>query len=101
MRSNLIDILHDVVLESDIPAKALAEEIGKPYSTLLREVNPHDAGAKLGAETMFEIIKRTHNVAPLEYMANELGYSLVNTGAGASDVPAVFGVRERSDHPVM
>lgn len=80
MRTNLIDILHNVVLESPIPAKALAEEIGKPYSTLLREVNPYDTGAKLGAETMLEIMKRTHNVAPLEYMANQLGYSLVERG---------------------
>lgn len=81
MRSSLARILHDVVLGSSIPAKALATEIGKPYSTLLREVNPYDRGAKLGAETMFEIIKHTQNVAPLEYMAKQLGYTLVEAEA--------------------
>ncbi len=76
MRSDLIKVVHNIVLESAIPAKALAKEIGKPYSTLLREVNPYDAGAKLGVETLLQIMRFTGNVAPLEYMADQLGYAL-------------------------
>lgn len=49
---------------------------GKPYSTLLREVNPYDTGAKLGAETLMHIMKTTGNVTPLEKMALEMGYRL-------------------------
>ena len=52
MSNDLITTVHDLVLESPIGAKAIAQAVGKPYSTLLREVNPYDTGAKLGAETL-------------------------------------------------
>lgn len=76
MRSELTKIVHSVVLDSHIPAKALAKEIGKPYSTLLREINPYDTGAKLGVETLFQIMQQTGNFTPLEYMADMLGFKL-------------------------
>jgi len=69
--------MQDVVLDGRIPAKEVSRSIKKPYSTLLRELNPFDSHAKLGAETMFEICKVTHNVAILEFMARELGYTLM------------------------
>lgn len=74
---NLTKKMQDVVLEGRIPAKEVSRVIRKPYSTLLRELNPFDSHAKLGAETMFEIVKATHNVAILEFMARELGYTLM------------------------
>lgn len=74
---NLTKKMQDVVLEGRIPAKDVCRQIKKPYSTLLRELNPFDNHAKLGAETMFEIVKATHNVAILEFMARELGYTLM------------------------
>ncbi|GFM37014.1 hypothetical protein DSM19430T_16980 [Desulfovibrio psychrotolerans] len=77
MYVNLARIVHDIVLNSPVPAKALAKEIGKPYSTLLREVNPYDTGAKLGVETLLDIMKRTGSVAPLEFIAQQFGYMLV------------------------
>jgi len=74
---NLTKKMQDVVLEGRISAKDVCHEIKKPYSTLLRELNPFDNHAKLGAETMFEIVKATHNIAILEFMARELGYTLM------------------------
>lgn len=74
--SQLTKIVHTVVLEDLKPARKLAEEIGKPYSTLLREVNPYDQSAKLGIETLLDIMHCTGNVTPLEYMAKQLGYNL-------------------------
>ena len=44
MSNDLITTVHDLVLESPIGAKAIAQAVGKPYSTLLREVNPYDTG---------------------------------------------------------
>lgn len=76
MRSDLIKIVHTMVLDSPIPAKALAKEIGKPYSTLLREINPYDGGAKLGVETLLHIMQCTGNTKPLEFMAEQLGFAL-------------------------
>lgn len=79
MNTTFINTVHDLVLESPIGAKAIAQAVGKPYSTLLREVNPYDAGAKLGAETLLSIMKITGNVAPLKQMASEMGYRLEPT----------------------
>lgn len=73
---NLTKKMQDIVLEGRISAKQVSQEIRKPYSTLLRELNPFDNHAKLGAETMFEIVKATHNISILEFMAQELGYTL-------------------------
>ena len=57
-------LIQDTVSRSPIGAKAVAVKIGKPYSTMMREVNPNDKGAKVGAD-------------PLVFMAKELGYRLV------------------------
>jgi len=74
---NLTKKVQDIVLEGRVPAKDVCRVIKKPYSTLLRELNPFDNHAKLGAETLFEIVKATHNVSILEFMARELGYTLM------------------------
>ena len=73
--SKLIESVHTLVIDGDMPAKASA--IGKPYSTLLRECNPYGKGAKLSAETLMAILKATGNTQHLEVMARELGYKLI------------------------
>ena len=84
---NLTKKMQDVVLEGRISAKEVCREIKKPYSTLLRELNPFDTHAKLGAETMFEIVKATRNVTVLEFMARELGYTLMPVETGRKSAP--------------
>ena len=76
MTNDLIFTIHDLVLENPLGARAIAQAVGKPYSTLLREVNPYDTGAKLGAETLMSIMKATGDVGPLRKMASEMGYRL-------------------------
>ena len=80
MVSELSTLIHNLVLDNPVPAKDLAKAIGKPYSTLLREVNPYDTGAKLGAETLLQIMMQTGDTKPLEYMAGKLGYWLKDAG---------------------
>ena len=65
-----ISTVHDPVLENGLGAKNIAAAVGKPYSTLLREVNPFDDGAKLGAETLVDIMKVTGNIL-LEHIAEQ------------------------------
>lgn len=77
MSAEFARLIHSTVLENSIPAKVLAKKIGKPYSTLLREINPYDQGAKLGVETFMDIVKITGDITPIEYIANELGFELV------------------------
>lgn len=69
------------ILEGRKPAKVVAAEIGKPYSTMLREANPYDTSAKLGVETLLDIMRSTGDPAPLRYMATALGYELVPVSA--------------------
>lgn len=91
MVSELSTLIHNLVLDNPVPAKDLAKAIGKPYSTLLREVNPYDAGAKLGAETLLQIMMQTGDTKPLEYMAGKLGYALVsNKGELPHVTPGAF-----------
>jgi hypothetical protein len=73
---NVTKVVQDCILDSGIQAKDVAEKIKKPYSTLMREINPFDVSAKLGAETLLEIMKVTHDIRPLKFMASEMGFSL-------------------------
>ena len=76
MVSELLYLSHCMVLEAPQSARDIAQAVGKPYSTLLREVNPYDTGAKLGVETLLELMRVTGSLAPLRYMAQELGCTL-------------------------
>lgn len=87
MVSELSSLIHNLVLDNPVPAKDLAKAIGKPYSTLLREVNPYDAGAKLGAETLLQIMIQTGDTKPLEYMAGKLGYTLTSS---KNEIPQIM-----------
>lgn len=75
MRKNVTSITQNAVLGAR-RSKWVAQQIGKPYPTMMRELNPHDHSAKLGADTLLEIMRVTRDVAALEYMASEMGYQL-------------------------
>ena len=77
MSERLLSVLQDVVFMSGRTAMEIAKGIRKPYSTLMRECNPYDRGAKLGVATLFEIMEFTKNVEPLRYMADRMGYRLI------------------------
>lgn len=101
MVSELSTLIHNLVLDNAVPAKDLARAIGKPYSTLLREVNPYDTGAKLGADTLLNIMAYTGNVKPLEYMANKMGLNLISTSGTVPHVmPGAFQRQPDFTHSV-
>lgn len=79
MRQTVTSIAQSMVLTAK-QSKRIAESIGKPYPTMMRELNPYDQSAKLGAETLLEIMRVTRNVAALEFMARELGYKIAPHG---------------------
>ncbi len=68
--------IQDLVVNGPVPVEVLAEKVGKSVKTLLREVNPEDPKAKLGAETLMEIMRITGGVEPLKLMAEELDFTL-------------------------
>ncbi len=77
MDARLTVVFQKVVFQSAYSATEIARKLKKPYSTLMRECNPNDRGAKLGAVTLFEIMDFTRNVEPLRYMARAMGYELI------------------------
>ncbi len=88
MQGEFTTIIHNLVLDNPMAAKDLAKALGKPYSTLLREVNPYDTGAKLGAETLFQIMAITGNIKPMEYMSSKLGLEITPV-VNSNNVPHV------------
>lgn len=74
--SEVLKSVHELVTQGKMPAKSVAIAIGKPYPTLMREINPDDLGAKLGVETFMTIIDTTGDSTPLNVMVRELGYRL-------------------------
>lgn len=74
----LVNILHDMISEGR-EGRAVAEKLGKRYSTLMRELNPYDHSAKVGAETMLDIMLATGDIRPLEYMARRLGVKIIKS----------------------
>lgn len=74
--NKIVKAVHELVTEGKMSAKSVATAVHKPYSTLLREINPCDSGAKLGVETFMAIIQATGDTRPLELMVHELGYRL-------------------------
>ena len=55
------------------PLKAVAAEISKPYPTLVRELNPDDDAAKLGADLVLPIMRVTGDSRPLDWLASKMG----------------------------
>lgn len=53
----LSEVLAMLVDESGMPLKAIAAEIGKPYTILYRELDANDDGAKIGVDTAFLLIR--------------------------------------------
>ena len=83
----LMQVIQESVFDCSKPAKKLAQEVRKPYSTFLREINPYDPGAKLGAETLLALMQVTNSVEPLRFMARLMGYQLVKDNGALDESP--------------
>lgn len=81
----LTRIIQQSILEGRKPAKVVAEEIGKPYSTMLREANPYDTSAKVGVETLLDIMRVTGDISPLHFLARAMNCEVVPAGTKRSE----------------
>ena len=77
MYDKLLIICQETIFQSRYSAHEISNAVDKVYSTLMRECNPYDKLAKLGAVTLFKIMVFTKNIEPLRYMAHCLGYELI------------------------
>ncbi|WP_302554098.1 phage regulatory CII family protein [uncultured Bilophila sp.] len=83
--NTLTEVIEAMIDEGEKPIKAIAAEIGKPYPTLKRELNPADDGAKLGADVLLGIMRSCGSIAPLEWLADRLGYVVRRKGWSEPD----------------
>ena len=77
MSEQLLRVCQESLFSGDYSTYEVAKRIKRNYHTLLKEFNPNDTTAKLGAATLFDFMKKMKNITPLEYMAHELGYALI------------------------
>ena len=80
MSKTLLDVIRDIALASGKPLKSIANEIGKPYTTLMRELSSEDKGAKLGVEMLLPLMRACGSVLPLRFLASRMGCRVVSLG---------------------
>ena len=81
----MLELWHRIFVQDEAKeslAKAIKNmqkfhHLGKKYSTFLRELNPTDLGAKLGAAELFLLMHYFDDIRPLIDWADRLGYKLV------------------------
>lgn len=87
--SDIYEVVRDMIDASGKKLKDVAEDTGKDPSTFRREVNRFDSGAKLGIEMLIPIMRSTGRHDILQYLAERMGYRLVNLAGAAPDKPTV------------
>lgn len=72
-------------------AEAMAQELGKPYKTLMRELNPNDAGAKLGLIDFLQVIRISKDYSPLQMIAKRFDKIFVDIPIATDNTDELFG----------
>lgn len=85
MTTTIHDAIREMVEGSGKPLKVLAEEVGKSYPTLMRELNPEDKGAKLGVELLLPLMKACQSVLPVRFLAARMGHRVASLQSVAPD----------------
>lgn len=97
----LSEVCQDMVDNSGKPLKAIAADMGKKYTTLRRELDQEDDGAKIGVDSLLPLMRACHAdgsrlgqwppktpPAPLMWLAGKCGFRCVPIDAepGHADV---------------
>jgi hypothetical protein len=90
MDKKIYDIIREMVLLGVKPAKVVAQEVGKTYSTFMRELNAEDKGAKLGIEMLLPIMEACDSILPLRYMASRMHCRVVSLRDVIPDKPSLL-----------
>ena len=73
MISTLKDAIREILENSPIPTRALAEELGISYSYLMNAGNPDQPDFKLPARLIIPLTRLTGNFAAVDYIEQSLG----------------------------
>lgn len=74
---SILEVSQDMIKGSPQGAKALADELGVPLSTLYGQFNPNDARHKPDLELWVRAMRATGNHLPLHRVAQELDHVAV------------------------
>ncbi len=96
---SLTDVLRLIIKKapSGKSATLIAELLGKPYTTLMNELNPEQPGHKLGVELLLPIMELADSDEPLAYLAERRGgvfIKLPKADAGAEERLLVKTIKE-------
>jgi len=78
MQTDIRNVILEMVRNCPKPIKQVADALGKPYSTLMRELDPEDRRAKLGVETLLPLMQACNSTAPLRFLAEAMEHRLVS-----------------------
>lgn len=78
MPTTIYDVIRKMIEKGPMPIKDLSAKIGKPYPTLMRELNEEDQGAKLGVELLLPLMQACGSVLPLRYLASRMEHRVVS-----------------------
>jgi len=87
MAGDIRDVILEMVRNGPKPIKEVADALGKPYSTLMRELDPEDRRAKLGVETLLPLMQACNSTAPLRCLAEAMEHRLVSNQDIKPDKP--------------
>jgi len=87
MTKDIQSLILAMVQDCSRPIKVIAEELGKPYSTLMRELDPEDRRAKLGVEMLLPLMQACNSALPLRYLAEAMEYRIVSVKDIKPDKP--------------
>jgi len=89
MADSFLELMQDMVLNNKRPVRVLAENCRRPYKTMMRELNPYDEGAKLGADMVLPLMEQCGDVSPLRYLAVRMNYRLTPMDGVSPDKPTL------------
>ena len=73
-----------------LPAKVVADEMGKNYYTLLRELNPNHASHKFGADDLVPAMRATGSRRPLIAQADALNMAVIELPPCSGELTAAM-----------
>lgn len=76
-RQEFTKLIDNILKKSSVDNKKIAAKLNIPYSTLMRECNPWDTGAKLDVVTAFKVMDACGDFSPLKELASEYGLQII------------------------
>jgi hypothetical protein len=78
MKNDITAVILEMAQDCPRAIKTIAAEVGKPYSTLMRELDPGDRGAKLGVDLLLPLMQACKSISPLCHLAEAMGHRVVS-----------------------